>query len=246
MYQWGELANSKEVTALVLLHGYVARPTGGDDSHQNSPAERPHKTIGHSLRTMLHGTGLPFKLWHYAFHHNIVLHSVMPHGNRGVPVIRAGGPVPHLGDLRTFGCRVVVRHPGPLPSKLEVHSNIGNFLRYTATRTKAHYIGSKTKQIKMSAHVRYDEGMCDSDDPSPNALQLRIALVHPLPTESIDAAMPTDLDLIVISSPFTELVILSIKVRCDDPSLGFVFWVCAAHFRVFHRRHSARLHREQD
>jgi hypothetical protein len=162
-----------------------------------------------------------------------MLHNVMPHGNRGAPVIRAGGPVPHLGDLCTFGCRVVTRPPGPRPSKLEVHANIGNFLGYTATRTRAHYIDSKTKKIKISAHVRYDEGMCDSDDPSPNARQLRVALVHPLPAKSTDAPMPTDLDLVAMSSPFTELVTLSLKVRCDDPSLGFVFGVCAARSRAF-------------
>jgi hypothetical protein len=218
---------------LVLLRGYVFRPTGGDASHQNAPAERPHQTIGHSLRTMLHGASLPFKLWPYYFHHYIMLLNVMPHGNLGVPGMRAGGPVPHLGDLRTFGCRVVVRHPGPRPSKLEIHANIGNFLGYTATRTQAHYIDSKTKKIKMSAHVRYDEGMCDSDYPSLNARQLRVALGHPLPAESIDAPMPMDLDLVDISSPFTELITLSIKVRCEDPSLGFVFGVCAARSRAF-------------
>jgi hypothetical protein len=33
MDQGGELVNNKEVTELVLLHGYVVRPTGGDASH---------------------------------------------------------------------------------------------------------------------------------------------------------------------------------------------------------------------
>jgi hypothetical protein len=58
--------------------------------------ERPHQTIGQSLRTMLHGAGLPFKLWPYAFHHYIMLYNLMPHGNRGVPVIRAGATTPPL------------------------------------------------------------------------------------------------------------------------------------------------------
>jgi hypothetical protein len=129
-----------------------------------------------------------------------MLHNVMPHGDRGVPVIRAGGPIPHLGDLRTFGCRVVVRPPGPRPSKLETHANVGNFLGYTATRTQAHYFDTATKKVKTSAHVRYNEGMCDSADPSPNARQLRAALGQPLPAESVDAKMPTDLDLVAMSS----------------------------------------------
>jgi hypothetical protein len=133
---------------------------------------------------MFHGVGLPFKFWPYAFHHYIMLHNVMPHGNQGIHVVRAGGPVPHLGDLRTFGCRVVVQPPVPRPRKLEVHANTGNFLGFDATRTQARYIDSKAKKIKISAHVRYDEGMCDYYDPSPNAHQLRVALGHPQPAES--------------------------------------------------------------
>jgi hypothetical protein len=46
MDQGGELAHNKEVNDLVLLHGYVVRPMGGDASHQNAPGERPHQTIG--------------------------------------------------------------------------------------------------------------------------------------------------------------------------------------------------------
>jgi hypothetical protein len=75
--------------------------------------------------------------------------------------------------------------------------------------------------------------MCDSDNPSPNARQLLVALGHPLPADSTDAPMPTDLDLVATSPPFNELVTLSLKVRCDDPSLGFVVGVCNALSRAF-------------
>jgi hypothetical protein len=61
MDQGGELAHNKEVNDLVLLHGYVVTPTGGDALHQNDPGERPHQTIGYALRTMLHNNGIPFK-----------------------------------------------------------------------------------------------------------------------------------------------------------------------------------------
>jgi hypothetical protein len=45
--------------------------------------------------------------------------------------------------------------------------------------------------------------------------------------------MPTELDLVAMTSPFTELVTLSLKVTCDDPCLGFEFGVCAARSRAF-------------
>jgi hypothetical protein len=111
---------------------------------------------------------------------------------------------------------------------LKVHANVGNFLGYTVTKTQDHYIEVVTHRIKTSAHVCCDEGMCDSDDPSPHSRQLRAALGHPLPAESADAQMPMNLDLIAMSSPFTELITLSLKVRCEDPCLGFVFGVCDA------------------
>jgi hypothetical protein len=36
-----------------------------------------------------------------------------------------------------------------------------------------------------------------------------------------------------MSSPFAELVTLSIKVRCDDPSFDMVVGACAARARAF-------------
>lgn len=227
------MANNKEINALVLHHGYVTRPTGGDASHQNAPGERPHQTIGHALRTMLHGAGLPFSYWPYAFDHAIMLHNIMPHGPKGVPVVRAGGPKPNIKDIRTFGCHVIARPPGPRPSKLENHANQGTFLGYAATRSQARYLDAATGKTKLSAHIRYDEGMCDGDSPSPNARQLRAALGHSLPQEEVEIPLPTELDLVAMRSPFTELITVSLKVCCDHVTLGFVLGVCSARSRVF-------------
>jgi hypothetical protein len=60
MYQGGELANNKDINAIIIHHGYVIRPKGGDASYQNVPGEQPHQTIGYALHTMLHGAGIPF------------------------------------------------------------------------------------------------------------------------------------------------------------------------------------------
>jgi hypothetical protein len=45
--------------------------------------------------------------------------------------------------------------------------------------------------------------------------------------------MPMDLDFVAMSSPFIELITLSLKVRYEDPCLGFFFGVCAARSRAF-------------
>eukprot|EP00957_Ditylum_brightwellii_P164469 12521842-Ditylum_brightwellii.AAC.1 len=47
--QGSELGRNVEVKKLLTKYGYDIRPTGPDASHQNSPQERPHETIGMQL-----------------------------------------------------------------------------------------------------------------------------------------------------------------------------------------------------
>jgi hypothetical protein len=96
--QGGELANNKEIQAILAYHRYT--------SWQNAPGERPHLTIGYQLTTMLHGAYLSFKLWHWAFTHYLLLHNMVTHGDRCVPIIGVGGKWPGVAQIRTFGCRV--------------------------------------------------------------------------------------------------------------------------------------------
>jgi hypothetical protein len=139
MDQGGDLANNTDIQALLAYHRYTPRPTGGDASWQNAPGELPHLMIGYQLTTMLHGANLSFKLWPWAFNHCLLLHNMVPYGDRGVPIIRIGGKRPDVAQIRTFGCQVYVRPPGKRPSKLEPHMNEGTYLGPTATFTQAHY-----------------------------------------------------------------------------------------------------------
>jgi hypothetical protein len=181
MDQGGELANNKDIQALLAYHRYTPHPTGGDASWQNAPGERPHLTIGYQLTTMLHGANLYFKLWPWAFNHCLLLHNIVLHGNRGVSIIRIGGKRPDLAQIRMFGCQVFVRPPGQRPSKLDPHVNVGTYLGPTATFTQAHYQDLCTLKFKTFAHVRYDEGMNGTATLTPNSRQLHIALGRPLP-----------------------------------------------------------------
>jgi hypothetical protein len=70
---------------------------------------------------MLHGASLPNKFWPFAFYYHLLIHRLLPHGNRGVPHTRAGGGRGDLSKLRTFGCPVLVRPPGRLSAKLVNH-----------------------------------------------------------------------------------------------------------------------------
>ena len=62
----GELAKSAQFRNVVQLEGYSIEPTGSNNSSQNGVAERPNRTFGDMMRTMLLNAGLPSKYWSYA------------------------------------------------------------------------------------------------------------------------------------------------------------------------------------
>ena len=51
-----------------------------DASHQNSPAEGPHRYIGEAVFSIMEGCQVPIKLFPYALSHYIKVHDVVPHG----------------------------------------------------------------------------------------------------------------------------------------------------------------------
>ena len=229
----GELAKHTKVCDLLDRHGYSIRPTAPDASWQNSPGERPHQTIGNTLRSMLHGANLDAKFWPYAFNHCLFIHSLVPHGDRGVPHERAGGSRVNVSRLRTFGCRVYVRPPGKRRHRLDNHVNTGIFLGYTATMNNVYYWDLKTKRIKTAVHVKFDEGMNDLETPTPHSRLLRLALGRSLPPEETESTPPQELSLTSSDSPFPELVDVSVPVVCDDHTLGFDIGSCAARDRGY-------------
>ena len=76
---------------------------------------------------------------------------------------------PNLSSLKTFGCRCYVRLPGRRPAKLDTHSQKGIFLGYTATMKNIYYLDLESNSIKTALNARFDEGMNDLDDPTPNS-----------------------------------------------------------------------------
>jgi hypothetical protein len=181
---------------------------------------------------MLHGANLSFKLWPWAINNCLLLHNMVPHGDRGGPIIWIGGKQPDVAQIRTFGCQVYVRPPGKCPSKLEPHVNEGTYLGPTATFTQAHYQDHRTLKFKTSAHVRYDEGMNGSATPTPNSHQLHTALGRQLPPEIELSKLPHD-PIVSLAFPFTELVTVTVPIRCDHVSIGLHLGTCATRSRVY-------------
>jgi len=107
MDQGSELGHCPEVVQLFEAAGYTVELIAPDSSHQNSPGERPHRTIGDALHTMLAGASLEPCFWPYAFRHFLFLYNVTPHCSRDAsPSTTCSGQLPDLSLLRTFGCQV--------------------------------------------------------------------------------------------------------------------------------------------
>ena len=47
---------------------------------------------------------------------------------------------------------------------------------YMATMKNIYYLDMESNHMKTALHARFDEGMNDLDDPTPNSRQLRLAM----------------------------------------------------------------------
>ena len=233
MDQGGELGRCPEVLRLFESAGYTVELTAPDSSHQNGPSERPHRTIGDAVRTMLAGANLELRFWPYTFRHFLRLYNVTPHRSRDAsPYTLCSGQLPDLSLLRTFGCRVYVLPPrATRRNKLRSDTRAGIFLGYSHSMKNILYYDSTSHQVKTALHVVFDEAMADSDTPSPNARLLRGHSVLPEEVLHVSAGLPL---LDVSSSPFTEFLTITVPfASLDEFPCGFTVAVCARLRRLY-------------
>jgi hypothetical protein len=124
----------------------------------------------------------------YAFYHFLRLHKITIHGDQGKTQYEiCTGRKSDLFPLRTFGCRVYVEPPRiRRPVKSEIDARTAIFLGYAQSLKILLYFDLDSHEVKSAQHARYDEGMNDVPDPSPNARQIRFAqLGEPVPTECL-------------------------------------------------------------
>ena len=77
-----ELARSTLVRTTISKHGYTLEPTAPNSSFQNSKVERPHRTLGNMMRSMLKGSNLDKSYWADALLHAVYLKNRLPHCHR--------------------------------------------------------------------------------------------------------------------------------------------------------------------
>ena len=163
MDQGGELFHSPEIKNVFSEFGYEILPTGADNSRQNGPVERAHRTIGNGIRSLLQGAGIDMRFWPYAFYHMIRISNAIPERNRTQsPLEMSTGTKEDFTHLRTFGCRVWVRPAQGRTAKYIPNSRKGIFLGYVPHTTRnIIWYDTENHRVKIASHARFDEGMND-------------------------------------------------------------------------------------
>jgi hypothetical protein len=222
MDQGGELYGNPKVRALFLKFGYKIRPTGADNSHQNGPVERAHRTVADKIRCLLSGADLPIKFWPYAFHHALRLINALPgRDQEQSPLHIITGKRENLRHFKTFGSRVWVRPTTRRRGKFQNNSRKGIFLGFVPDTTRnIVWYDVASNRPKIASHATFDEGMNDLPLHAlpPNVVHLqRSSNNEPIDKET-DELNTDDLNFSV--SPFDTLISKQVAVDCTDPLFG--------------------------
>ena len=154
----GELWGSQAFREVLMNAGYIMEPTAPQAPFQNGKAERPNRTFGKMVNSLLYNAGLGPEYWSFALLHAVYLKNRRIHrGTNQVPITTYTGKRPDARRLRIFGCPVIVRNLGKKAAKLDLHTSAGRFLGYTATDKNIIFMDSVTKRIKTATHVVFDE-----------------------------------------------------------------------------------------
>ncbi len=154
----GELWGSQQFRKIINDHGFIMDRTAPYAAFQNGIAERPNRTFGKMVRSLLHAAALGPEYWSFALLHAVYVKNRIRHcATNQVPYTMYTGTKPSAKRLRVFGCPIIIRHAGPRKAKLDINTTVGTFLGYTATDKNVLYIDSITKHVKTATHVIFDE-----------------------------------------------------------------------------------------
>jgi len=105
----GELWGSHKFQQAIKDAGFIMEATAPDASFQNGLAERPNRTYGDMMRSLLHTANLGPEYWSWALLHATYLKKRIPHRTIWrLPYEAYTGQQPELTRLRVFRSPVIV------------------------------------------------------------------------------------------------------------------------------------------
>ncbi|KAM1079012.1 hypothetical protein ACFX2B_013622 [Malus domestica] len=124
---------------------------------QNGCAERKHRHLVETARTLLAASHVPHFYWVDAFATAIYLINRLPTASKSSPWELLFHKVPNYSTLRVFGCACFPWLQPYSPSKLHPKSKLCIFLGYSLHHKGYKCLDPVTKRIYISRHVLFDE-----------------------------------------------------------------------------------------
>ena len=75
-----EMPLNPAIVSLIYKYVYAVRRTAPDASHQNSPAELPHRCIEEPIRYLTEENQVTLNILKYALIQYVKVHGMVPHG----------------------------------------------------------------------------------------------------------------------------------------------------------------------
>lgn len=150
---------SKKFCELFALDGTIHQTSCTDTPEQNGVAERKHRNIVETARSLLLSTSVPSVYWGEAVLTAVSLINTIPssHISGFSPFEKLYGYAPDYSFFRVFGCTCFVLRPHVERSKLSSRSAICVFLGYGEGQKGYRCFDPITQKLYVSRHVVFLE-----------------------------------------------------------------------------------------
>ncbi|PKU60934.1 Retrovirus-related Pol polyprotein from transposon TNT 1-94 [Dendrobium catenatum] len=126
---------------------------------QNGVAERKHRHVVETARTLLHTASMPLSYWPEAINTAVYIINRLPSPttNNIPPLKLMFNITPEYSHLRTFGCECFPLLPPHTRTKLHPNSVSCIFIGYSDTQKGYRCLNKNTNRIYTSRHVQFSE-----------------------------------------------------------------------------------------
>ncbi|PKU80502.1 Retrovirus-related Pol polyprotein from transposon TNT 1-94 [Dendrobium catenatum] len=156
----GEFVN-QNFQSFIKAAGILHQTSCPYTPEQNGIAERKHRHIITTTRTLLHTAGLPTSYWLEAAYTATYLINRMPSATTKyiTPIQRMFNVKPSYEHLRIFGCACYPLSPQTHRTKLTPTSEACVFLGYADTMKGYKCLNLLTHRVVISRHVQFNESL---------------------------------------------------------------------------------------
>ena len=132
--------------------------TGRSGSSHNGMIERPNRTITNIVCAKLLNAGLCDKFWYFAAEYtNFKLYRMLHTATQTTLYKAWTGNIPDFADMKIWGCHVYILNPDVTYTKLDNHTYVGLFIKFSSTTKIIVYYNPKKKKFGQTSHAYLDE-----------------------------------------------------------------------------------------